>query len=96
MSADDTSTLVNQFIASVASSGEASEVAAGKIADNLASGSLSLLQFIQVLGPTLTSEDLSTRTYSLHCLSTTLRLLKKKVNLTNQDVNVLLQFLVKS
>lgn len=95
MSADDTSTLVNQFIASVASSGEASEVAAGKIADNLASGSLSLLQFIQVLGPTLTSEDLSTRTYSLHCLSTTLRLLKKKVNLTNQDVNVLLQFLVK-
>lgn len=91
---DDTATLVHQFIASVAS-GEVSNEAPQKISERLALGTLTLLQFIQVLGPTLTSDDPTTRSYALNCLSVTLDLLKTTVRLTNQDVNVLLQFLVK-
>lgn len=91
---DDTPTLVHQFIASVAS-GELSNEAPQRISEKLALGALSLLQFIQVLGPTLTSDDPTTRSYAVNCLAVTLELLKSTVHLTNQDVNVLLQFLVK-
>lgn len=91
----DIATLVNQYIASVASTGELAKQVAQEIADKLADGSLTLLQLIQALGPTLTSDDPTTRSFSVQCLSSTLEQLVNKVHLTNQDVNVLLQFLVK-
>ncbi|KAF3992579.1 hypothetical protein FT663_02232 [Candidozyma haemuli var. vulneris] len=91
---NDAPTLVNQFIASVAS-GESSSEAPQKLSERLASGSLTLLQFIQVLGPSLTSDDPTTRSYAVNCLSSTLELSINTVRLTNQDVNVLVQFLVR-
>lgn len=89
MDSDDVATLINQFIAAEAAGGE-SAVFSEKIAAQLA-GNITLLQLIQNLGPTLTSDDTMTRSHSLHCLAATLTHAPK---LTRQDVNVLLQFLV--
>lgn len=94
MSADnETGTLVNQFIAAAASDGDSS-VPTQKIADLLLADQISLLQLIQALGPTLTSDDVTTRTYAVHCLAATLAVGELFTKLSRQDVGVLLQFLV--
>lgn len=87
-------TVINQFITASAIENGNVDQPAKSIALMMADGKLSLLQFIQALGPTLTSDDTATRTHSLHCLSATLEALADSVRLSSQDVNILLQFLV--
>lgn len=89
-SVDDVSTLINQFIAAAAADGDFG-VFSLQIATLLA-GNVSLLQFIQSLGPSLTADDTMTRSHALHCLAATLP--QGGAKFTRQDVNVLLQFLV--
>ena len=85
-------TLINQFIAAAADNGNG-EAFSGSLADLFVEKKLSLLELIKALGPTLTSDDLSTRSHSVHCLSATLKLITAKTSLTKQDVCVLVQFL---
>ena len=54
---------------------------------------LSLLQFIQHLGPSLTSDKDLIRSKSIECLSKTIISLSDS-KLTKQDINVLIEFLL--
>ncbi|ODV76749.1 uncharacterized protein CANTADRAFT_27528 [Suhomyces tanzawaensis NRRL Y-17324] len=94
MSIHDVPTLINQFIASVGTADlETSQAHALQLSLLLASGELSLLQFIQNLGPSLTSDNDIIRSKSLNCLSATLEQLQKS-KLSKQDINVLVDFLL--
>lgn len=93
MSSVELNTLVNQFVAAVVSDGDLN-VPAQKIAGLIAANDVSLLQLIQTLGPTLTSEDASSRANAVHCLAATLSQEVLLSKLSKQDVGVLLQFLV--
>lgn len=92
-SVDDVGTLINQFIAAAASEGDYA-VFASELATLISGRTTSLLQFIQALGPSLTSDDIATRTHSVHCLSATLGGMVNSPGVPKQDVNVLLLFLV--
>ncbi|GEQ70685.1 hypothetical protein JCM33374_g4364 [Metschnikowia sp. JCM 33374] len=92
-SVDDPSVLINQFIGAAASDGDSS-VFSSELAALISTKSLSLLSFIQALGPTLTSDSTATRTHAIHCLAATLSDLGEARSLSLQDVSVLLQFLV--
>lgn len=92
-SESDIGTLVNQFIAAVASDSDFS-VSSQKIADLIIADRISLLLLIQTLGPALTSDDTTKRTYAVHCLAATLASQNLHTKLSRQDVGVLLQFLV--
>lgn len=92
-SARELNTLVNQFVAAVASDGDWT-VSSQKMAELIAANDVSLLQLIQTLGPSLTSDDITTRTHAVHCLAATLSLESLSGKLSKQDVGVLLQFLV--
>lgn len=91
--ANELSTPISQFIGAVASGDDVS-VSSQKIADSIATRSASLLELIQALGPTLTSDDTTTRTYAVHCLASVLSHENLQAVLSKQDVGVLLQFLV--
>ncbi|OBA19875.1 ARM repeat-containing protein [Metschnikowia bicuspidata var. bicuspidata NRRL YB-4993] len=90
---DDPAVLINQFIAAAASEGDL-ELFSAELAGFLANKSVSLLLFIQALGPTLTSESTATRTHATHCLAATLSAMDDATFLLMQDVSVLLQFLL--
>lgn len=85
----EVSTLLNQFIAA---SPDNADSYAQQIAHLIKSGSLSLLQFIKELGPSLTADDPTVRVYAVSCLAATLRC--ETLTFSKQDVAVLLQFLL--
>lgn len=85
-------TIIHQFVAADAA-GEDVSNSSDQLAKLIANKSLSLLAFIQALGPHLTSDDPATRSYALHCLSKTLEKLLGQAELSKQDVSVLIQFL---
>lgn len=91
MSSEDPSTLVNQFIAAATSEGATTEFSK-RLALLLSEKTLSLLKFIQVIGPSLTSEDVSLRVIAIQCFSETLAE-TDSVIISKQDVGVLLQFI---
>lgn len=91
MSSEGPSVLVNQFIAAATSEGSTAEFSK-RLALLLTEKSLSLLNFIQVLGPSLTSEDVSLRVIAIQCFAETLSE-TDTVIITKQDVGVLLQFI---
>lgn len=93
MPVDDINVLINQFIAADASDGETS-VFSSELSSLVCERKVSLLQLIQGLGPTLTSDDVTTRGHSMHCLAECLTRMTDTANVSKQDVNVLLQFLV--
>lgn len=93
MSSVELITLVNQFVAAVVSDGDFT-VPAQYIAGLIAANEVSLLLLIQTLGPTLTSDDTTSRTNAVHCLAATLSQEVLSSKLSKQDVGVLLQFLV--
>lgn len=88
---EDPSTLLHQFVAAATSEGDTVEFSK-RLALLLSTKSLSLLNFIQILGPTLTSDDVSPRVIALHCFAETLQHTDSAV-ISKQDVGVLLQFL---
>lgn len=90
-SSDEPSVLVYQFIAAE-TSGDSTLEFSGRLATLMNQRSLSLLKFIQTLGPTLTSEDVSPRVISLSCFAETLAQVESSI-VSKQDVGVLLQFL---
>lgn len=90
-SSEEPSVLVYQFIAAAASDGSTSEFS-GRLALLMNKRSLTLLKFIQLLGPTLTSEDVSPRVISLSCFAETLAQVESAI-ISKQDVGILLQFL---
>lgn len=85
-------TLINQFIAVAADEGDTSEFSS-KLAELVATKNLSLLELIQTLGPSLTSDDVYIRSHSVHCFTATLNKIATSGNLSKQDVCVLVQFL---
>lgn len=85
-------TLINQFIAVAADEGDTSEFSS-KLADLVATKKLSLLELIQALGPSLTSDDVYVRSHSVHCFAATLNDIVASGHLSKQDVCVLVQFL---
>lgn len=89
--APDPAVLVYQYIAA-STSGDSTSDYSSQLAQLWSGKTLSLLQFIQTLGPTLTSEDVSTRVISLQCFANTLAEVDSAV-ISKQDVGVLLQFL---
>ncbi|KAM9895332.1 hypothetical protein OXX79_008152, partial [Metschnikowia pulcherrima] len=93
MAVDDPAVLINQFIAAAASDGD-SAVFSAELSQLLSSKTISLLSFIQSLGPTLTSESTTARAHATHCLASTLAALGDAPALSVQDVSVLVQFLL--
>lgn len=85
-------TLINQFIAVAADEGDTSEFSSN-LAELVATRKLSLLELIQALGPSLTSDDVFVRSHSVNCLAATLSKIVAGGNLSKQDVCVLVQFL---
>lgn len=86
--------LINQYIA--ASSGNDEEAVSNyifELSNLISNDELSLLQFIQHLGPSLTSDKDSIRSKSIECLSKTIISLSDS-KLTKQDINVLIEFLL--
>lgn len=91
MSSEEPSVLVNQFIAAATSEGPTTDFSK-RLARLLTEKSLSLLRFIQVLGPSLTSDDVSLRVIAIQCFAETLAE-TDSVIISKQDVGVLLQFI---
>ncbi|ABN64411.2 predicted protein [Scheffersomyces stipitis CBS 6054] len=87
-------TLINQFIATVDTDSEVSSTYSEQLAELIVEGELTLLQFIQKLGPSLTSDTDAIRSRSVNCLSSTLGSLNGSSKLTKQDVNVIVDFLL--
>lgn len=85
-------TIIHQFVAADAAGDDVSSPSE-QLAKLIANKSVSLLAFIQALGPHLTSDDPATRSYALHCFSKTLEKLLGQSELSKQDVSVLIQFL---
>ena len=86
--------LINQYIA--ASSGNDEEAVSNyifELSNLISNDELSLLQFIQHLGPSLTSDKDLIRSKSIECLSKTIISLSDS-KLTKQDINVLIEFLL--
>ena len=93
MAVDDPAVLINQFIAAAASDGDLA-VFSAELSQLLSLKTISLLLFIQSLGPTLTSESTTARAHATHCLASTLAALGDAPALSVQDVSVLVQFLL--
>lgn len=98
----DPATLINQFIAlttvettQIDGVNQGSEFTA-ILAELISEGKLTLLEFIQLLGPTLTSDNDAIRSKAVNCLSSTLITLKQNdtFNLSMKDINVLIDFLL--
>lgn len=85
-------TLINQFIAVATDEGDTSEFSY-RLSELVAAKDLTLLQLIQTLGPSLTSDDVYVRSHSVHCLVATLNAISASGHLSKQDVCVLVQFL---
>ncbi|KAL7666143.1 MMS19 nucleotide excision repair protein [[Candida] zeylanoides] len=97
-SVHDPTTVVSQYIACTTDSHDpsASKTYSDVLADILHSKELTLLRFIQVLGPYLTSESDLIRPKAIQCIADTLEallLLEPKI-LSRQDLTVLSEFLV--
>lgn len=88
----DPSTLISQYIASSEALGD-SKKCCDSLVELMVNKKLSLLEFIQHLGPSLTSDNDLIRLKSITCLVEVLDNLNGQV-LTKQDVNVLLDFLI--
>lgn len=90
------SVVVSQFLASDSDSNPGQYPVI--LADLIESKELSLLQFIQVLGPHLTSDSDLIRPRAIQCLAETLKQIQTSTTLkqvlSRQDVGVLLQFLI--
>ncbi|KAG7194314.1 uncharacterized protein KQ657_004526 [Scheffersomyces spartinae] len=93
----DPATLIHQFIALTTiedGSNTANEFTL-ILGELITEGKMSLLEFIQLLGPTLTSDKDSVRSKAVHCLSSTLTNLEPNTaTITMKDVNVLIDFLL--
>lgn len=85
------STTISQYIASTDE--EDGRPYSASLARGLSQRDLSLLQVIQGLGPTLTSDSDPVRQKALECLATTIEQVEPAV-FTRQDVSVLVDFLV--
>lgn len=85
--------LINQFIATVGTDEQASNTYTDELSSLITTNQLSLLQFIQFLGPTLTSETDLIRSKSVQCLSFTIKKLDLE-KLSKHDVNVLIDFYI--
>ncbi|CUM51278.1 uncharacterized protein AC631_02481 [Debaryomyces fabryi] len=88
----DIPTLINQFIAS-ADDSDVSINYSKELAELIESDEMTLLKFIQSLGPSLTSDSDLIRLKSIQCMAETLKCLKVN-KLSKQDVNVLVEFLL--
>lgn len=85
--------LINQFIATVGTDEQASNTYTDELSSLITTNQLSLLQFIQFLGPTLTSETDLIRSKSVQCLSFTIKKLDLE-KLSKHDVTVLIDFYI--
>lgn len=93
----DPSTVVSQYIALTASSSAEDGTAYAEIlASLLSEKKISLLQFIQILGPHITSDSDLIRPRAIQCISDTLSQLSTldAKLLSKQDLSVLLDFLL--
>ena len=88
---EEPSRLVHQFVAAAASENPTADIAL-RLALLLDLRDLPLLEFVEVLGPTLTSDDVGLRVVAVRCLAETLARLLAAV-ISKQDVSVLVQFL---
>lgn len=88
----DIPTLINQFIAS-ADDAEVSINYSKELALLIENDDMTLLMFIQSLGPSLTSDNDLVRYKSIQCMSETLTNLNPS-KLSKQDINVLFEFLL--
>ncbi|RKP28608.1 hypothetical protein METBISCDRAFT_28986, partial [Metschnikowia bicuspidata] len=88
---EEPSRLVHQLVAAAASENPTADIAL-QLALLLDLRDLPLLEFVKVLGPTLTSDDVGLRVVAVRCLAETLARLLAPV-ISKQDVSVLVQFL---
>ncbi|EMG46162.1 hypothetical protein G210_3607 [Candida maltosa Xu316] len=84
--------LINQYIAAIGNDEEATKTYINELSSLLGTNQLSLREFIQYLGPTLTGEAVI-RSKSIQCLSNTISNLPT-TTLTKYDINVLIDFLL--
>ena len=87
----DIPTLINQFIAS-ADDSDVSITYSKELAELIEKDEMTLLKFIQSLGPNLTSDSDLIRSKSIQCMSESLKCLNVN-KLSKQDINVLFEFL---
>lgn len=88
----DIPTLINQFIAS-ADDSDVSITYSKELAELIEKDEMTLLKFIQSLGPNLTSDSDLIRSKSIQCMSESLKCLNVN-KLSKQDINVLFEFLL--
>lgn len=90
---EDVGILITQFVSAEPEYPSFSRFS-GAIANLINNDSLSLLQFIQLLGPRITSTDDEERARSVHCLTESLHELHSinPKKLARQDVNVMMEF----
>ncbi|KAK6455791.1 RNAPII transcription regulator C-terminal-domain-containing protein [Scheffersomyces xylosifermentans] len=87
-------TLISQYIATVDTDDQIANAYTEQLAELIVEDELSLLEFIQSLGPTLTSDTDALRSKSMHCLTSTLEHLNGSPKLSRQDINVIIDFLL--
>lgn len=90
----DTSVLINQYIVAVDDNDTVAKEHARTLGDLIASQALSLVEFIQFLGPHLTSDTDLARAKAVACLADTLDFLSQSPRVTRHDIAVLLDFLI--
>lgn len=88
----DIPTLINQFIAS-ADDSDVCITYSKELAELIEKDEMTLLKFIQSLGPNLTSDSDLIRSKSIQCMSESLKCLNVN-KLSKQDINVLFEFLL--
>lgn len=90
----DVPTLINQFLATADDDdNHVYERYSHELSELILNDELTLLQFIQNLGPTLTSDNDTLRPKSVQCLASTLHKLNPS-KLSKHDIQVLVQFLI--
>ncbi|KAK7684773.1 hypothetical protein QCA50_012015 [Cerrena zonata] len=85
--------LINQFLATADDESLVYKRFSQELAQLIANGELSLLQFIQNLGSSLTSDNDLIRIKSVQCMTSTFQDLDKS-KLSKQDIHVVLQFFI--
>ncbi|ODV66994.1 ARM repeat-containing protein [Hyphopichia burtonii NRRL Y-1933] len=85
--------LINQFLATADDESLVYKRFSRELAQLIANGELSLLQFIQNLGSSLTSDNDLIRIKSVQCMTSTFQDLDKS-KLSKQDIHVVLQFFI--
>ncbi|CAK9437872.1 uncharacterized protein LODBEIA_P22500 [Lodderomyces beijingensis] len=86
--------LINQYVAAAGNDEQACQAYVSEVIEMLSTKEVTLLQFIQKLGPTLTSEQGLVRSKAMSFMAHILRDLQPTSQLSRQDVTVLIDFLM--